>query len=157
MKAAHCTTIHARPDIVWSATTELEHWPDWNPNVSEVVPQGSGPLAIGSQALIKQNGLPDTVWTVTALEAERQFAWQSRIRGVSMVASHIIESTGGNTQSRLEVEVAGFLGLLLWPLLRPALTRSIKAENGGLKAFCEQLTTGETGAGSASPGGTRSG
>ncbi len=146
MKVTHSVTIHASPDIVWSATTALERWPEWNPNVSEVARQDSGPLEIGSRALIKQNGLPDTVWTVTALEAKRHFAWDSRIRGVPMVASHAIEHTGASARSRLEVEVPGFLALMLWPLLRPALQRSIEAENGGLKAFCERLAAGGTAA-----------
>ena len=144
MKTIHLIEIDARPDEVWAATTALARWPEWNPNVSEVVPLETGPLEIGSKALVRQSGLPEVVWTVTAFDPGRHFAWSSRVRNVPMLATHIIEQTGESSRSRLEVEVRGLLAFLLWPLLRPQIRRAIARENTGLKMFCERSMNAET-------------
>jgi len=144
MKVTNSIEIHASTDSVWSVTTALERWPEWNPNVTEVARQDAGPLAIGSQVLVRQNGLPAAVWTVTVLEAKKRFAWKSRIRGVPMTATHVIEDMGPGARSRLELEATGFVALLLWPFLRPTIRRSIGIENDGLKTFCEKLPADQT-------------
>ncbi len=61
-----------------------------------------------------------------------------------MIATHIIEKTGANSRSRLEVEVTGGLALLLWPLLRRQIQQSVERENAGLKMYCERSTIDKT-------------
>ena len=56
-----------------------------------------------------------------------------------MAASHEIIPDQAGTQSRLRMDVTGFVAVLLWPLIHGSVRRALSRENLGLKDWCEQL------------------
>lgn len=131
--------IRAPHSIVWDITTDVEQWPSWTPTVTSVHLVDEGPLKLGSAARIKQPGQPEAEWTVTEYEAGKSFVWESRRIGLKFRASHNIEEDEAFSISILKVEASGFLSVILWPLLKIAIGRSLKEENKGLKQRCEAL------------------
>jgi len=58
-----------------------------------------------------------------------------------MTGMHQISPDGAGTRNVLPVEASGFVALLCWPVLRLAVRKSLAAENRGLKARCERVST----------------
>ncbi len=139
MKVEDIVDIDAPPEIVWAVTEDVERWPEWSPVMESIVRLDSGPFDVGSRARIKQPGLPETEWVVTSLVAGERFTWETRVRGMHIVASHELSPSGAGTRSLLRVEISGLVAWSVWPLLGPAVRRSLRRENAGLKQRCERL------------------
>lgn len=139
MKLENEKTIAAAPAVVWGVTVDIEHWPEWTPTVESVVRLDEGPFDVGSTARIKQPGLPEAVWRVTALEVGAGFTWETRVRGMRMVAAHELTPAGEGTKNTLRLEITGVVAVLLWPLIRRSVRRALEQENTGLKAACEAI------------------
>lgn len=131
--------IDAPQNIVWCVTVDIERWSQWTPTVTSIQRLDEGPLACGSAALIQQPGLPEAKWVVTALIPDERFAWESRILGMRMIATHELSTRETGTKSTLRVEMSGLVAHLLSPLIRFSACRSLERENAGLKAKCESL------------------
>ena len=131
--------IDAPQSVVWTVTMDIERWAQWTPTVTRVKRLDSGPLTRGSAALIKQPGLPEAKWVVTALIPGERFTWETRIRGIRMIATHELSTQETKTQSLLRVEMSGIMARLLWPLIGFSTRRSLERENISLKAKCEGL------------------
>lgn len=138
MKATNIIQIHTTPDIIWAVATDIERWPEWTPTVFSAKRLDDGPFTVGSVALLKQPGLPDARWTVTELTDGARFVWETRIRGIHMIATHEVEATDAGAESKLSFETKGAFATLLWPLIGGAIKKAIKKENAGLKRFCEK-------------------
>jgi hypothetical protein len=120
MKLENAIQIDAPPEVVWAVTEDLERWPQWTPTMESVKRINQGQLEVGSAALIKQPGLPETKWVVTALTARERFTWETRIRGIHMIATHEITAAKNGTLSVLRVEMVGLVARLLWLLILSA-------------------------------------
>lgn len=132
-------SIEAPLSIVWSVTENVSDWPSWTPTMESVVRFDDGPLDVGSTTRIKQPGLPEAVWKVTSLTRGVQFKWETRVRGIKMIASHELSPCGEDTKCVLRVEVRGILGVLFWPLISGPIRKAIDTENSCLKAQCEAV------------------
>jgi len=141
MKTEHRLQIDAPPSLVWNVTIDVERWSEWSPTVLSVKRVDEGPFGIGSSALIRQPGLPETAWIVSEFTRGERFTWQTRVRGMRMIGTHELTPVGGGTASVLRLEVHGLAAALLWPLIRIAAHKSLEQENLGLKARCEGLRT----------------
>jgi len=130
--------IEASPSTVWAVTTDVERWPEWTPTVTSVELTDGKPLGPGSKVRIKQPGQPEAEWTVSAYRAGKFFEWESRRSGLTFRATHIIKVDGTGSACTVRLEATGFLSVLLWPLLRPAVGRALNVENKSLKARCEE-------------------
>ncbi len=137
MKIENQKQIDAPQSIVWRVTEDIERWPQWTSSVETVKRLDDGPFDVGSTALIKQPGLPEAEWRVTALTQGDGFTWQTRIRGIRMVGTHELTPSGTGTKSVLRVEMFGIAAALLWPLIRSSAHKSLEQENTGLKAESE--------------------
>jgi hypothetical protein len=137
LRVSDTVRIDARADVVWAVTVDVERWPEWLPTVTSVTRLDDGPLQRGSVARLEQPMQPPGLWVVTAFEANRIFAWESRRRGLRFVATHVLLPDGSATMNTLTVEASGVLAVLLWPLLRAALRRAVTAENRAFKQRCE--------------------
>lgn len=135
----HSILIAAPMPIVWDRTVDVERWPEWTPTVTSLKRLDDGPFRCGSAALIRQPGLPEARWVVTAMTPGEQFTWETRVRGMRMIATHKLASQGADTKSVLRLEFRGLTARLLWPLIRRAARRSLEKENAALKALCETL------------------
>ncbi|MGE0756477.1 MAG: SRPBCC family protein [Pirellulaceae bacterium] len=131
--------IEVPPDRVWQASIDLENWPQWNPNVRRIQRLDSGPLRVGSAARIVQPGI-HAEWVVTELTPGHRFQWETRFRGMHLMATHEVSAASHGTRNLLRLAVTGWLGRLYWPLLRRLTERALRQENEGLKRFCELST-----------------
>lgn len=130
--------IDAPVDRVWEVTRDVERWPEWTPTVTAVKLLTADPFGLGSVARIRQPLQPEAEWTVTDWQPGRRFAWATSRPGMRMVGIHEMSEAASGTVNRLAVEVEGWLAALVWPLLKPAIRKSLKMENAGLKRRCEQ-------------------
>lgn len=129
--------IKAPVDEVWRLTTDVESWPAMSPTFTSVQRLDEGPLAVGSEARVKQPGQRPTTWTVTAVDPPTMFAWEARVLGVHMVASHHLSAVEGGCRNRLAVEMTGRGGRFLGMLIGRAMRRSLATENEGFKRHAE--------------------
>jgi uncharacterized membrane protein len=133
------TVVIAAPvGVVWRVTADVERWPEWTPTVTHVQLLVGGDLDLGSVASIKQPLQPVSNWIVVEFEEERRFAWETHRPGLRMKGLHELVAAGDGTRNTLTVEATGFLAVLLWPLLRFAVRKSLRDENVGLKRRCER-------------------
>ncbi len=139
MKLENVVHIDAPQEVVWAVTEDIERWPEWTPSVESVTRIDHGQFDVGSAALIKQPGLPEAKWFVTAFTRGERFTWESRVRGIQMIATHEIRAAASGTQSVLRVEMSGLVAVLLWPLIRFSARRLLEQENAGLKDRCETV------------------
>jgi uncharacterized membrane protein len=137
LRVSDTIRIDAPAEVVWAITVDVERWPEWLPTVRSVTRLDDGPLRRGSVARLEQPMQPPGRWVVTALEANRIFAWESRRRGLHFIATHDLRPDASATMNTLTVEASGVLAVLLWPLLRAALRRALTAENRAFKQRCE--------------------
>ena len=137
MKVQHTIHIDAPPDLVWAVTVDIDRWPDWTPTVDKAERLDTGPLRVGSRALIAQPGLPEAIWTVTALREGESFAWETTLRGMRMIACHEVKPADAGADNTLTLEARGLVAFLLSPLISGPSRQTIEKENSGLKAFCE--------------------
>lgn len=137
MRIEHALEIEAPPERLWALTVAVEAWPTFTPTVTSVERLDEGPLRVGSRARLVQPGQGPRVWTVTALEPPRRFAWSTRLLGVTMTGSHELEATDRGTRNVLCVELSGRAARLVGLLLRIPIARSIARENAALRKAAE--------------------
>src|SRR4051812_36929295 len=106
--------IDAPQSVVWNVTIDIARWPQWMPTVTQVKRLDAGHLNYGSAALIKQPGLPEAKWVVTAIVPGERFTWETRVLGIRMIATHELATKEARTQSILRVEMSGIVAILLW-------------------------------------------
>ena len=133
--------IEASPETVWRITKDVESWPEWCPTMEAVTRLDDGIFRLGSVALIKQPGLRPAEWRVTAFAEEKSFTWETKILGISMAATHELNPSAADTKNILRLKVSGILAMLLWPLIRNSMAKSLERENSSLKATCESVST----------------
>lgn len=137
MQVENLILIDAPKSIVWKTSIDVKNWPRWSPTCDSIQRLEDGPFEVGSRAQIKQPGLPEAVWVVTSLQSEESFTWETKVRGMRMIATHELAAAQEGTESLLRLEVKGVVARLLWPLIRVSIKRSLERENAGLKAECE--------------------
>lgn len=129
--------IAASPDVVWSVMADVERWHEWTPSVRGIRLIGSGPLRVGSRALIRQPKFPPAMWTVTALDAGRSFTWKSGMPGMWVDAHHSVEPIEGGARATLRLHYEGALGRLLGRMTQAITNRYLGLEAAGLKRRSE--------------------
>ena len=129
--------INASPERVWQVTVDVVAWPQWSPAMEKIRREDTGEFKQGSTALIKQKQMPETRWTVTAIDPGQRFTWQARALGMEMIATHSIVPGDGAVTSLLRIEMKGLLITLLGPIMKMLVRKSLKEENQGLKHYCE--------------------
>jgi uncharacterized protein YndB with AHSA1/START domain len=129
--------IAAPPAVVWSVMMEAERWHEWTPSVRSIRQLDSGPLRVGSRALIRQPGFPPAMWKVTALEPGRSFTWRSGAPGMWVHAHHSVEPVEGGARATLRLHYEGLIGRLLGRLTRAITNRYLGFEAAGLKRRSE--------------------
>ncbi len=129
--------ISAPSAVVWDLTTDVETWPTFSPTMTKVERLDTGPLALGSEARVKQPGQRAAVWTVTALEPGRSFTWTTRALGIGFAGTHEVVPVGAGCTNVLVLELTGRAAPVLGRVLGPVLRRAIRQENAGFKTRAE--------------------
>ena len=129
--------IDAPVEQVWALTVDVESWPTMTSTMTSVERLDDGPLRVGSTARIKQPGQPARVWTVTALEPNEVFAWETKAFGMRMVGGHRLESVANGCRNVLSVEMSGALSGVVQALLGRQFRKAIITENEGFRRTAE--------------------
>lgn len=143
MKIENTVHIEAPVGRVWHLTVDVDSWPKHVPTMTEVRRLNPSPLTIGSRVRIKQRGQRSRVWTVSAMESERRFAWTTAVLGTSMTAAHSLVPTVTGTTQTLAVHIEGRLSRLVVALLGRPIGRAIALENEGFKSAAENEHGGD--------------
>jgi uncharacterized membrane protein len=139
----HELVIAASPDRVWALTVDVERWPELTPTMISVERLDSGPIALGSQARVRQPRQRPAVWTVTALESGRVFRWETTVGTVRMAGAHEITPIDGGCRNQLSVHLSGFGARALQALLGRAIATAIATENAGFKRAAEEAESAQ--------------
>lgn len=131
--------IDAPVDRVYEVMADVERWPEWTASVTNVRRLDSGPFVVGSRAVIRQPKFPPALWTVTAVDGKRSFAWINRAPGIKVTARHAIETVGRVSRATLSLRYEGLLGGLVARLTRGITNRYLQMEATGLKQRSENL------------------
>ena len=134
-------TIDAPIAVVWAVYSDIEQWPGWTASVTTARLDPRGPLAVGSQASIKQPRFPRVTWTVTALESQRSWQWANHSVGAHTTADHrLTPLDGGRTKVDLSIDQRGVLGRPIGWLVKRTTRRYLRMEAEGLRARSESMT-----------------
>ncbi|WP_321423319.1 SRPBCC family protein [uncultured Methanobacterium sp.] len=128
--------INAHPDKVWDIITDIESWPQWNPDIKEVTLHGdlkpgthfqwkAGPGKISS---VLQNVEPPTL-----------IAWTGKTMGINAIHVWKIETIDGKTLARSEESWDGLLSRAMHGRLQKMLEESLQAGLKYLKAEAEAV------------------
>jgi hypothetical protein len=137
MKLENETVIAAPVEVVWRLTADIESWPAVTPTVTDVERLDNGTLRVGSTARLEQPGLPPKVWTVTRLEPNSLFEWETRIYGVRFTGRHELAAADDGCRNTLVLDLTGRGAGLLGRLARKKLTNTLAAENAAFKNRAE--------------------
>ena len=131
--------IAAAPETVWAVMSDAEHWHEWTPSVRSIRLLDTGPMRVGSRALIRQPKFPPAVWKVTALDPGRSFTWKSGAPGMWVLARHSVESAASGSRATLHLHYDGPIGRLLARMTRNITNRYLEFEATGLKRRSESM------------------
>lgn len=129
--------VAAPPRRVWDVTVALADWPRWNPTVERVELLDEGPVRPGFRARLKQPENRPAIWTVTRVEEERTFAWETRAVGMRVLALHLFEPTPTGTRVTLAIDIRGWTTPLLGWIVAGVSRRFLPQEAAGLRRECE--------------------
>ena len=111
--------ISAPPEVVWKVLTDLEQWPQWNPDVKSM--SFDGPLAPGSEFRWKA-GPATIVSTLERVEPPRVVAWRGRTMNIKALHEWRLEPSDGGTRVETEETYTGLLARLFAGSCRRRLT-----------------------------------
>jgi hypothetical protein len=138
MRLENETVIAAPVEVVWRLTEDIESWPAITPTVTGLERLDDGTLHVGSTARIEQPGLPPKVWTVTRLEQNSLFEWETRIYGVRFTGRHQLAATDDGCRNTLVLDLTGPGAGVLGTLARKKLRKSLATENAAFKNRAER-------------------
>ena len=129
--------IAAPATLVWDLTVDVAAWPRLTPTMTEVRRLDSGPIQVGSEAEIKQPGLPTATWRVTTLESGRLFVWASTATGVKSVGEHLIVPEGDSCKLMLRINQTGPLAWLVGLVYGRKVRQFLETELEGFRKAAE--------------------
>jgi uncharacterized membrane protein len=133
MDIVETVDIDAPADVVWSVIADVQRWPGWTDSIDELRVTSSGPMAVGSTAVVKQPRMPRATWTVTEWDPGRSFTWEASGPGLRTAAVHAVEPTGAATcRVTLSVHETGPLDGLMRLLYARRFRAYVALEAAGL-------------------------
>ena len=133
------TTCDAPPDQVWPLFVDVERWPEMTKSVREACRVDSGPLRVGSEAIIKQPRLPRARWRVTELDPGHSFTWENKSGGVTGVGSHIVVTDGPGSKITITLRLHGPLARLVHAFTARLSRRYLSMEIEGFRRTAESV------------------
>jgi hypothetical protein len=126
----------ASPAQVWRVWSDVNHWPEWNPDMNES--RLDGPLKLGATGMIntKSGGKHDVV--VTYFEEGRSFELESTALPATKMAirATIVPSAGGSVITQ-GFEPRGLLAPIVGPMMSGPILKTFNSVLGGLKQKVE--------------------
>ena len=126
----------ASPADVWRVWSDVDHWPQWNPDMNES--RLDGALKLGATGMIntKSGGKHDVV--VTHYEEGRSFELESTaLPGTKMAIRATITPSGGGSRITQGFEPRGLLAPIVGPMMSGQILKTFDAVLNGLKRRVE--------------------
>jgi len=130
-------TVGAPPAVVYRLFTDIERWPELSESTRSVRRLDSGPLRVGSEAILKQPRLPSARWRVTELEPDRAFVWETRNGGVTTVGDHRVEPDGPGSKITIILRTHGPLAGVVDVLMAGLARRHVAMELEGFRSAAD--------------------
>jgi uncharacterized membrane protein len=129
--------IDAPAHRVFQTLCDVEKWPEWTPTMQSVQRMDGGPFAVGSQARVVQPKLRPAVWQVSAMDADANFTWVSKLPGLRMEAGHAVETAGAGCRVSLTFAMSGAFSPIAGMMYGRLIAEYVHAEAQALKKRCE--------------------
>jgi uncharacterized protein YndB with AHSA1/START domain len=126
----------ASPAVVWRVWSDVNQWPQWNPDMN--ASRLDGPLKLGATGMIntKSGGKHDVV--VTHYEDGRSFELESTaLPGTKMAIRATITPSGDGSRITQGFEPRGLLAPIVGPMMSGQILKTFNAVLGGLKQRVE--------------------
>lgn len=121
---------------VWRVWSDVNHWPEWNPDMKES--RLDGPLKLGATGMIntRSGGKHDVV--VTNFEDGRSFELESTaMPGTKMAIRATITPSDGGTRITQGFEPRGLLAPIVGPMMSGTILKTFNSVLNGLKEKVE--------------------
>jgi uncharacterized protein YndB with AHSA1/START domain len=135
VRSKRAIDIAAPPDIVWDVLTQLDRWPQWNPDVKSMA--FDGPLAPGSEFRWKA-GPGTIVSTLEQVEPPHFVRWRGRTMSIRAIHEWRLEPKDGGTAVETEESFYGLLARLLGRPIQKTLDKSLSDGLEHLKREAER-------------------
>lgn len=126
----------APADRVWQVWSDINHWPEWNPDMKES--RLDSALKLGATGTIntRSGGKHDVV--VTQFEQGRSFELESTaLPGTKMAIRATITPSGSGSRITQGFEPRGLLAPIVGPMMGGAILKTFTAVLNGLKQKVE--------------------
>jgi len=127
----------ASPAAVWQVWSDVNSWPEWNPDMKES--RLEGPLKLGATGMIdtRSGGKHDVV--VTHYQEGRSFELESTaLPATKMAIRATIEPLNDGSRITQGFEPRGLLAPLVGPMMAGTILKTFNAVLGGLKQRVER-------------------
>lgn len=115
--------VNAPIETVWATISQIEQWPDWNPEIKEV--EVAGPIAPDTS--FRWRAGPGTIRsTLRTVDAPTEISWQGKTLGITAVHVYHLRQSGEMVELSTEESWRGLLPLLFRPLMQKTLDESIR-------------------------------
>ncbi len=135
LKARKEIVIGAPFETVWALLTDIERWPQWQPDVSSARLEGE--LAVGAVFRWKAKGL-GIASKVQALEQGRCIGWTGNSVGMRAVHIWTLEPQGEGVRVATEESLSGWLAQIMKIFDPNFLEKSLESSLQVLKARAER-------------------
>ena len=126
----------ASPADVWRVWSDVNRWPEWNPDMNQS--RIDGPLKLGATGMIntKSGGRHDVV--VTHYEDGRSFELESTaLPGTKMAIRATVTPSSGGSRITQDFEPRGLLAPIVGPMMSGTILKTFNSVLGGLKQKVE--------------------
>jgi len=138
LKARKEIVINAPIETVWALLTDIERWPEWQPDISFAKLEDR--LKVGTVFRWKAKGL-SIVSTIQHLEPRGGIGWTGRSLGMRAVHVWTLEPWGNGVHVASEESLAGWLAQTMKLFDSSFLDKSLEASLRLLKSQAEQQQT----------------
>ena len=129
----------APPSRVWQIWSDVNTWPDWNPDMKES--RLDGPLRVGTTGMIntRSGGKHDVV--VTQFEAGRSFELESTaMPGTKMAIRATVTAAANGSRITQAFEARGLLAPMVGPMMSGTILKTFNSVLEGLRQKAESTT-----------------
>jgi uncharacterized membrane protein len=131
------TKVSAPPEALYRLFVDVERWPQMTKSIREVRLLDSGPLQVGSEAIVKQPGMAPLRWRVTELVPGTSFTWETTSLGVTAVGGHVVMPDPSGSVITLSLRQHGPLARLVSALTGRLTHRYLSMELDGFRRAAE--------------------
>jgi hypothetical protein len=126
----------AAPTAVWQVWSDVDTWPQWNPDMKES--RLDGPLRLGTTGMINTRSGGKHAVVVTHLEDGRSFELESTaMPGTRMAIRATLTPIQGGTRISQAFEARGLLAPIVGPMMGGMILKTFSSVLAGLKTKVE--------------------